>query len=116
MKTISDFSIYCTEEQTRKAILLGAPIEYAIEGSTVVKGRSFIDSGEIAIIPTAEQLVGWLEVQGFYFYIFDDFHWTAEVIYGNNWYSHEEELDSRKEATMAAINAALEYLSINLNK
>lgn len=101
--------MYCTEEQTRKALELGAPIksklkEKGCDMQTHIVGLSYI-------IPTAEQMISWLEEQGFYFYIMNDYNWQEEVQYGNNWYHSKENLSSRKEATLSAIDAALEYLN-----
>lgn len=111
------YTIYCTEEQTKKALELGAPIEqykaayvselfpYCVEYKDDVR--------VVTVYPTAEQMIGWLEEQ----------ENIAEICikrYGN-WryeiyiepYHHQEEggFLSRKEATLAAIDKALEYLS-----
>lgn len=96
------YTISCTEEQTRKALQLGAPLDtwgFARE----------------PIIPTAEQMVGWLESQeGIY-----DIHllrtadgeWkydvTTKYVSDKSMYG---KCRSRKAATLAAIDAALEYL------
>lgn len=118
MKTISDYTIYCTPEQTKKALELGAPIKYTLE--------RLIDSCFKPIIPTAEQMISWLEEQGmlidvsfigtdkpkmqgdkiFIYHVFDLNEWK-ELIPFSRIYS------SRKEATLASIDAALEYLSNN---
>lgn len=78
-----------------------------------VLSRKHDNSIIVGQIPTAEQMIGWLEEQGFYFYIFKDYCWNGEVQYGNNWYYSIDDVNSRKEATIAAIDAALEYLSNN---
>lgn len=97
---MSNYSLYCTEAQTKKAHELGAPL------NTWGFARELV-------IPTAEQMVNWLEEQGFSFYILKDYLWREEVQYGYNWYHNKGNLVSRKEATLAAIDAALEYLSNN---
>lgn len=93
------YEIRCTPEQTRKAIELGAPI------------------------PTAEQMLGWLEEQGLHinfdttseedinncliikweYFIYNKYH----DIINDQYY----EYPTRKKAILAAIDAALEYLS-----
>lgn len=104
------YSIYCTSEQTKKALELGAPIRYKDTLDNRERGKFEI--------PTAEQMIGWLEdnIRGvitisknwhqgcmkFDWVIFDDFETIIEgsIVYYN----------SRKEATLAAIDASLEYL------
>lgn len=101
MKTISDYSIYCTQEQTLKAIELGAQIEGIF-------------------IPTAEQMISWLEeqekIEEIIIYrniILKVYKWTFGIINtkGKFVINNKEHFSSRKEATLAAINAALECLS-----
>lgn len=107
MKTISDYTIYCTEKQTKKALELGAPIEYA--NNDYNESLSPIEKGLYAIIPTAEQMIGWLEEQGLLFQttkigtlVLKEDNRVLKVCTG-----------SRKEATLAAIDKALEYLVDN---
>lgn len=104
---MKQYTIHCTEEQVKKALELGAPIEFETLG-----GSSNFDM-KYTVTPTAEEMIGWLEEQGFYFYIMNDYHWREEVQYCNNWYHSKEDLGSRKEATLAAIDAALDYLVDN---
>lgn len=69
MKTISDYTIYCTPEQTRKALELGAPLyklSMSVEDSHLRDKSIRINTDEELIdyaIPTAEEMIGWLEVQ-----------------------------------------------------
>lgn len=75
----------------------------------IQKGTSFI------LCPTAEQMLGWLEEQG----ILIDIHFycvswdmrtrtkTGHII------SQKMSIDSRQEATLGAIDAALDYLIKN---
>lgn len=108
MENISDYTIYCTDEQTRKALELGAPIEFQEDASH--------DDGKSSIDPTAEQMVGWLEEQEILIDI--DTEWNKSVLV-YVWDCENKSLinnvfhGSRKEATLAAIDAALEYLSNN---
>ena len=112
------YTIYCTEEQTKKALELGAPIiSYHNAFTTNDIPHYTIEEGNgncmLYIIPTAEQMIGWLEEHideidackkndGTWFYIF----------YPNNTIVNhiKEGFSSRKEATLAAIDAALDYL------
>lgn len=109
MKTISDYTIYCTPEQTLKAIKLGAPIEATWKETT----NSYIVF-EDDVIPTAEQMIGWLETQGFGFSI-DKLSviYQSYVTYNgiSNKIADISYNKSRKEATLVVIDAALEYLA-----
>ena len=89
------YSIFCTQEQTKKALELGAPITHNGLDNTPLK------------IPTAEEMIGWLEEQGFFIRISSN---GCMVLKG---FEAILNLSSkpRKEATIAAIDAALEYLS-----
>lgn len=111
------YIIYCTEEQVKKAIELGAPM----------LTKTFISSfGKIETnLTTAEQMLGWLEEQGVlmqiepingmhYYWLLstkelteepDRYSWVTQYVTPNY-----EEIPSRKEATLAAIDAALDYL------
>lgn len=128
-KTMPDYTLYCTEEQTKKALELGAPIYYH-KNAYVGNSTPHFYIGEygnhengwiLYLIPTAEQMIGWLEdnIRGvitisknwhqgcmkFDWVIFDDFETIIEgsIVFYN----------SRKEATISAIDAALEYLFVN---
>lgn len=139
MKTISDYSIYCTPEQTKKALELGAPLHTYLtkEASKwlvdTAKTENRVDDYErelvkdyhhtiignlVYCIPTAEQMLGWIEEQGvkiniehsdivedcLRFHIYEGKNRDLAVKKGYNY-------SSRKEATLAAIDAALEYLN-----
>lgn len=130
------YTIYCTPEQTKKALELGAPIE-ELDNEVAIENRSHIGFGLPAygsfddylnkeeypdvtiievddvryayMIPTAEQMIGWLEEQGFdintssFCAVVDYEHVGTLGIYSG----------SRKESTNTAIDAALEYLIRN---
>ena len=97
---MDQYIISCTEEQTKKALDLGAPIDNRWIGK---------DPN-----PTAEQMMGWIEEQGLSFSIYQPNTWSYDIHelpikpidFGSNY-------DSRKEATLAAIDAALGYLNSN---
>lgn len=118
---MDQYTIYCTEEQTKKVLELGAPImDYSMflydrdnEPKMIYKNEFGIDC--FCHLPTAEQVINWLEgldaIKGivinlrtskWYFAIL-----TSKGIRGCEVFAY----DSRKEATLAAIDAALEYLT-----
>ncbi len=113
------YTIYCTEEQTKKALELGAPIEVGTEKCTLPDNIMFIKKGQYhvaAIIPTAEQMIGWLDEQGIMFnlkhqkdgYCLISIETEKEII--------KMDIDGsiyRNTATLAAIDSALDYLSKN---
>lgn len=134
-------TIYCTEELTKKALELGAPIELYSEEynnsnrknnglyvvNDIISGSDeefvlicIIDekpNRKAYFVPTAEQMISWLE-DG----LLEEVHVEQDIdgmwsyiIYGNG-----NELigisnlyPCMPEATLAAIDAALEYLSSN---
>ena len=118
MKTMSDYTIYCTSEQTKKALELGAPIEFAsINDIRLGRYIEVESNNETYEIPTTEQMIGWLE----------EYIDNIDVLKNNNgkWVylfyptsnsstcECKDKFLSRKEATLAAIDAALEYLENN---
>lgn len=131
---MNKYTIYCTESQTKKALKLGAPIKTEVKclHGHFSNGYIFEDGNLFVFKPTAEEMIGWLEEQeilvdinpinGLHFY------WmlrTKELDKGSGKYMWEcqyttperdLEYNSRKEATLAAIDIALEYLIKNNNK
>lgn len=117
---MNNYAIYCTEEQTKKALELGAPIEVSHRIESVVNRKYFSDliNFTFTIIPTSEQMIGWLEEQdkicsieitlyeGYWQYIVRIFNHDEDV-----WNDEYDACLTRQEATLAAIDAALEYLS-----
>ena len=116
---MEQYTIYCTKGQINKALELGAPIEVDFQFNS----KTAIINHKAYIVPTAEQMIGWLERQGLV--IIDTFIVT-DLIYDHlSWYSYrlrfpwgkekynEIKYDSRREATLAAIDAAFDYLSKN---
>lgn len=99
------YSIYCTAEQTKKALILHAPIKHWGNTSNL-------------ITPTAEQMIGWLEEQRIFIHIDYDFSdndkpYKCEMCLFNGMTNHRGWFISRKEATLDAIDAALDYLIKN---
>lgn len=129
METMSDNTILCTEEQTKRAFNLGASIEESIDyhtnGHIITKG--YMLNGEVTnkdldgfgrantlLIPTAEQMIGWLEKQGDIkvIEVGCSFKWNFRIFNKEHWeiMKHNKVYNSRPEATLAAIDAALDYL------
>lgn len=125
MKTISDYAIYCTEAQTRKALELGVPLFrlYSMNLSDYIDMIRISDN-EAYTIPTAEQMRGWLmdklqvttfankhysngDVEG-YGYLIIGAECVLECDADDN---GKHLLKSDKAATLAAIDAALDYLA-----
>lgn len=117
------YEIRCTPEQAKKALELGAPIK--IECFSTATEDHWHE-----VIPTAEQMISWLEEQGLFieinthrpdricadwsktiytFSVVDKFM----VIHKHGGYTRTVHYPSRKEATIVAIDAALEYLTQN---
>lgn len=113
---MDNYTIYCTEEQTKKALELGAPIDteaFANDSrphttASNPKRHDFIVN---CVIPTAEQMLGWLEKQGLDFYITT--RGCSVVSYSDYGCIFEEHDVDRKTSTLKAINAALDYLADN---
>ena len=124
------YTIYCTEEQTKKAFELGAPIKKVLHPTTwfneVYPKRCHIDileypNGCTLAIPTAEQMICWLEDILEFTTCHVTFYPVYElygflIIHKEGVIEHDASeggmylYNSRKEATLAAIDAALEYL------
>lgn len=124
---MNGYSIYCTPEQTKKAFELGVPINTI--GCTRGEIPLLDDYVELVVmddntsiiseIPTAEQMIGWLKEQEITIHIFPfaedkTFVWiirfSCEGIKRN---MCSDIYNSRKEATLAAIDAVLKYLTNN---
>lgn len=137
------YIIYCTPKQTKIALELGAPIEiedtrdrYSFlpqySDSTGCRSKKFedaykdcyCDETSAYLIPTAEELIGWLEAEcgvidfnagrDMDFTKDDDFDFIDTYCYSVSFEDKHKctgsEFSTKKEATIAAINAALEYL------
>lgn len=133
---MDNFTIYCTQEQAKKALELGAPIKankdysngnlsetLCVYGDIINKDKWGIGECTILHIPTAEQMRGWLmerlgattftnkhysccDREGYgYLIIGRDVILEVDAVDNGRYL-----LDSDKEATIAAIDAALDYL------
>lgn len=120
---MEEYTIYCTEEQIVKALELGAPIIVTSNHSDVANKEYYevyhyeSRTTTAIVLPTAEQMIGWLEEHGFWYIN------TTYYVVGDYWCYHGvtngghdsigrniSHYNSRKEATLAAIDAALDYL------
>lgn len=108
---------YCTEEQTKMALELGAPLRevfYDVQSPEIAKQYNLlIIDFKLYCIPTAEQMIGWLEEQEeISVDILYVFGWTFNIWYFTLLHVHSGNVyDTRKEATLAAIDDALKYLT-----
>lgn len=113
------YSIALTDEQTKRAYRLGAPIElYCTSEWTFHLPKLVCNDGieRHFTTPTAEMMIGWLntfdlnvsvfgsELRGGFYSCFHYGICVKEIL------ADKKKFVSRKEATLAAIDAALEYL------
>lgn len=108
------YTIYCTPEQIRRASLYGAPIQNYENISGI---PSNITDGYNKPV-TAEQMIGWLESINIIVCIAIEkkFNWCYSIQisdFGKNPMFLYEQGDNRKEVTLTAIDAALEYIEKN---
>lgn len=116
MKTLSDYAICCTPEQTKKALELGAPIETYKPIIINSKAGGSFTTPTIETV-TAEQMIGFFRDKNIHIVIHKDVvdKWS---VYGHEIAPIEFTVFDRligfssyKEAILAAIDAALEYLA-----
>ena len=125
---MNKYTIYCTPEQTRKALGIGASLQFlgyrdctGWDNEPVHKNSICVNS-KFYEIPTAEQMIGWLEEQGLciepYRTACGYLCTMSKVPTGSQIYSQEFEGDNkesghfttRAKATLEAIDYALDYL------
>lgn len=106
---MNQYTIYCTAEQTKKALEFGAPIEVTKQLGPLVNRKylSDLETYTAIIIPTAEQMIGWLDGQGINIAICICADGTYYNFYHKGLMKYYK---TRKEATLAAIDVALDYL------
>ena len=114
------YTIYCTEAQTRRALELGAPIKTIEKCGKLVNSIILNENEEyytLAMIPTTEQMIGWLRKEKGLFcepYLNGECRYSFSPIIStleDGEIIRCEAEDSPEEATLAAIDAALEYLT-----
>lgn len=124
---MNKYTIYCTPSQAKKALELGAPIEYANNYNAYLPHKmiDFVgESGKMEcaqfVIPTADQMIGWLEEQGIWIHFCKPNQRPTLLSFSVSNINDPfrrifvgEEYIFRKEATLAAIDAALEHLENN---
>lgn len=112
------YIIYCTEDQTMKALELGAPIEedYRYD-KDIMFGEECVRTERQLAPPTSEQMIGWLEEQGLFITIdkSDGGHIFYKILKETKYVCGWNSFSSRKEATIAAVDAALNYLKNQRN-
>ena len=115
------YTIYCTPEQTKNAFYLGAPLteipfRTEIKPDTCNKYGFIYLNNTYFVIPTAEQMIGWLRKEK---KLFVEPYLNGECCYSfspivstkeDGEIIHLEAEDDPDKATLAAIDAALEYL------
>lgn len=133
MTTMNRYTIYCTEAQTKKALELDAPLT-EIPFRTEMKPDTCNKYGFIHlnntyfVIPTTEQMIGWLRKEH-NIHPRIDCEGSENYVVKLQFINSSKDLDvvnksykgiighpgfpSPEEATIAAIDAALEYLTNN---
>lgn len=122
---MNKYTIFCTLKQTMKALELGAPI-ITIDHSKItkqpmyIKGYEHIEDVDESCVeyltPTAEQMIGWLEEQGVMIDITHQTDGYCLISVSSNAKQIKTKIEGsiyKKDATLAAIDAALEYLGNN---
>lgn len=116
------YTINCTESQTKRSYKLGAPIKlYETNEYTFHLPKMICKDGieRHFVNPTAEQIIGWLNTHDLNVSVFGSefrggfyscFHYGICV---KELLDNEKRFVSRKEATITAIDAALDYLEKN---
>lgn len=111
---MKEFTIPCSEEQTRRALTLGAPIESQEFTGGELETDWFAEGDKCYHIPTSEQMMEWLRTKGVRFYIAEfetSFYWNVTLDRGRD--NKEHEWGARaieyREAAKQAIDAALEF-------
>lgn len=108
---MNKYTIYCTPSQTKKAFNFGASLEIGEGKGTILCRLQNYHTYKRCVIPTAEQMLGWLRTKGFKFILSDEIDGNE----GNNWWvGINGELITQgcnENKELAAIDAALDYLS-----
>lgn len=106
------YSIFCTEEQTKKAFALGAQLE---EVNSINEPKHWVAIDNTTYkVPTAEQMIGWLEqnarISDIDIFRSGSTYWAFYVTKFLGIIESKKEYFSRKEATLVAIDEALDCL------
>lgn len=114
------YTIRCTEEQTHKALKLGAPILKEVYAPIIRYEMPYycIDKEKKTAfhIPTAEQMIGWLREEDLSVEVMNVYQggkkWISYIwnIKESQLIKETIEVVDYKEAILVGIDAALEYL------
>lgn len=131
---MDQYTIYCTPEQTEKALKLGAPIK--IKQSAPDSGDNFMwlsppedviawNNSTHCLVPTAEQMCGWIrDTKSINIYIQEcvDAYDRSRKRYYTHCIKYNIEIDQNlncyscySDAILAAIDVALDYLEKKCN-
>lgn len=103
---MEEYTTYCTFEQIKLAYELGAPIEkLPYREWEILLDYVRIDD-YVYKIPTAEQLINWLDTKDVLIQICNKTYW----LYSINNVEGVERYKYREFATLVAIDSALDYL------
>lgn len=114
------YTIYCTEEQTKKAFELGAPIiempfKYKMPPDICTKYGFINLNSTYYVMPTAEQMIGWLRSQGICVSVLEH-KLDGSVYYTRHMSDRDyscESFPTYEEAMLTVINEALKCLTNN---
>lgn len=109
------YSIFCTPEQTKRAYKLGAPIYIFVHAAGEDKGSyKPIDEFTDALIPTAEQICGWLRKKNIFINVCHNCDgygtWIKKIVPSEPIGDMIGYFETEPQATLSAIDAALDYL------
>lgn len=107
---MNEYTTYCNPRQTEEAMRLGAPIERTEILGDIINKKYILENNVATIVPTAEQMIGWLRSKGFRFKIeeLSDTIVAYRATFGC-WYKCGQS-SNPKGATLAVIDAALDFL------
>ena len=112
---MEEFSIYCTEELTKRALKLGAPIDERWDYDECSQTTPFekeipIEFHHYIRVPTAEQMKNWLKrVHKINIHIYEWDFWEYDMSYNGQYYEGMF-YKTEEEALFAAFNVALDIL------
>lgn len=113
---MKQYTIYCTEEQARRAYKLGAPLQKVnVETNNETPVVNFTLNGYMYSfeIPTTQQMIGWLKTKNIYValnHISDGYSSWLKTIDTNEVINNLGYCSDEKIAILNGIDAALDYL------
>lgn len=124
---MDNYTIYCSEQQTKRALELGAPIK--LIGYVDCTGwddeptpaNSIVNNGKYFEIPTAEQMIGWLRGKNILFRFDDETNYWSICDANDDAFDDTSDDDAiplrwynwSDNKELGAIDVALEYLMNN---